>query len=295
MNSRYLGKTIRMFATLTTLVALAWPMLGADTPPAAGGAAKSGATNAITTRLNKLIQDINTKLKANKRTEADLAEELKGFDTLMAENKNDKTDALAQVAWMKAMLYLQVLDQPTKAREMLAKIKQDFPNSRQAPQVEATLAQMEKTEAAKVVQRSLAVGSPFPDFQEKDLDGKPLSVSRFKGKVLLVDFWATWCGPCRVELPNVLSTYDKHRKNGFEILGISLDQDEKKLRDFMKENKMTWPQFFDGQGWGNKLAGKYGVNSIPATYLLDTQGKIIAKDLRGEALEQAVADALKKK
>jgi peroxiredoxin len=153
---------------------------------------------------------------------------------------------------------------------------------------------MEKQAAARLVQKELVVGKPFPDFSEKDTTGKPLSISGYKGKVVLVDFWATWCGPCRAELPNVLATYDKHHKNGFEIIGISLDQDENKLKSFTTENKMTWVQFFDGKGWGNKLAGKYGVMSIPATYLLDRNGIIIAKDLRGDDLEAAVAKALGK-
>jgi len=112
---------------------------------------------------------------------------------------------------------------------------------------------------------------------------------------VLLDFWATWCGPCVRELPSVIKTYDAHHKQGFEIIGISLDKDRKKLASFTKENNMTWPQYFDGLGWQNKLAVKYGVSSIPATYLLNGAGTIIGKDLRGEDLEQAVAKALAKK
>ena len=93
----------------------------------------------------------------------------------------------------------------------------------------------------------------------------------------------------------MLKAYEAHHAKGFEIIGISLDQDEKKLKAFIEEKKMTWAQYFDGKGWANKLAGKYGVNSIPATYLLDGEGKIIGKNLRGEALEKAVAKALEKK
>jgi thiol-disulfide isomerase/thioredoxin len=109
-----------------------------------------------------------------------------------------------------------------------------------------------------------------------------------------VDFWATWCGPCRTELPNVIATYKKYHDQGFEIIGVSLDQDQAKLTGFTKSMNMTWPQFFDGQGWQNKLAVKYGIESIPATYLLDGNGKIIGRDLRGDELTQAVAKALGK-
>jgi hypothetical protein len=96
-------------------------------------------------------------------------------------------------------------------------------------------------------------------------------------------------------LPNVLSAYEKHHKNGFEIVGISLDKDLEKLKSFTSEKKMPWQQYFDGLVWENKLAGKYGVVGIPATYLLDGSGTIIGKDLRGPDLEQAVAAALAKK
>jgi len=148
--------------------------------------------------------------------------------------------------------------------------------------------------AMKKVQDELAVGKKFPDFNEKDTNGKPLSVANYKGKVVLIDFWATWCGPCVKELPAVQAAYDKHHSKGFEIIGISLDSDRAKLDKFVKEKNMPWQQFFDGQGWKNKLSTQYGVNSIPATYLLDGNGVIIGKNLRGEALEAAVAKALSK-
>jgi peroxiredoxin len=97
------------------------------------------------------------------------------------------------------------------------------------------------------------------------------------------------------ELPNVLKTYEKHHAQGFDIIGVSLDKDEAKLKTFIADRKMPWKQYFDGKGWGSKLGARYGVNSIPATYLLDGEGKIIAKNLRGEALEEAVAKVLAQK
>jgi thiol-disulfide isomerase/thioredoxin len=148
--------------------------------------------------------------------------------------------------------------------------------------------------AAKI-QSTLNVGAKFPEFNEKGVDGKPLSLADYKGKVVLIDFWATWCGPCRGEIPNVVASYQKYHGKGFEVIGVSLDQDRQKLLDYTRQQNMTWQQYFDGQGWSNKLAAKYGIESIPATYLLDGNGKIIGQDLRGDALGAAVAKALANK
>ena len=124
------------------------------------------------------------------------------------------------------------------------------------------------------------------------LAGSSLSPEDYRGRVTLIDFWATWCPPCRAELPNVINIYNTEHAKGFDIIGVSLDQDRASVLDFIREQGMPWEQYFDGQGWQNQLAVKYSVNSIPMTYLLDTHGIIIGKDLRGEELENAVAKAL---
>jgi thiol-disulfide isomerase/thioredoxin len=250
------------------------------------------ATKDAAAELQDLIGKVQAKLKAGQHTETELAADLKGFDDLLAEHKGEKTDAVAQVLFMKAMLYLQVLDDNDKGVELIQQLKRDFPGTKSIAAADQTLEMLKKQEDAKKIQSLLVENSKFPGFEEKDVEGKPLSIDNYKGKVVLIDFWATWCGPCVAELPNVLKTYEKHHAKGFEIIGISLDQDEAKLSAFTKQKKMTWQQFFDGQGWGNKLAVKYGINSIPATFLLDGEGKIIGKDVRGEALEAAVTKAL---
>jgi len=252
------------------------------------------ATNDVELEMKALVENVNTKLTANKKTEADLSDELKEFDTILAKHKDEKTDEVANVLYMKAILYLQVFDNTEKGIELIEQLKKDFPETKAGKGADEMIKSIKQQEESKKIQRALAEGSKFPDFEEKDLMGGALSVARYKGKVVLVDFWATWCGPCVAELPNVLKAYQQHHGSGFEIIGISLDNDEQKLKDFIKTKNMPWAQYFDGKGWKSKLAGKYGVNSIPMTYLLDGEGKIIGKNLRGEALEKAVATALAK-
>lgn len=135
-------------------------------------------------------------------------------------------------------------------------------------------------------------GTPIP-IEQKDLDGKVVTLDAYKGKVVLLDFWATWCRPCIAEMPNVIKLYNKYSEQGFEIIGVSLDQSRPALESYVRNNKMTWPQLFDGKGWGNEIAGDYRVRSIPMTYLIDRQGKIRYRSIRGPQLEAAVAELLK--
>jgi thiol-disulfide isomerase/thioredoxin len=255
----------------------------------------AATTGDAAAELKTLVAQIRTKLETGKKTEADFAPELKQFDTLLAEHKGEKTDDVAQILYMKATLYLQVLENNDKGVALIKQLKNDFPDTKLGKNADDMLAMIAKQGEAKKIQSALAVGSKLPDFDEKDLAGNPLSIAGHKGKVVMIDFWATWCGPCRAELPNVIATYQKHHGEGFDIIGVSLDEDRDKLDSFLKKQDMAWPQFFDGKGWSNKLAVKYGIESIPATFLLDGNGTIIGKDLRGEALEAAVAKAVAKK
>jgi peroxiredoxin len=140
--------------------------------------------------------------------------------------------------------------------------------------------------------KRLAIGSKPIPFEVKTTDGETLSLEKLRGKVVLIDFWATWCGPCRVEMPNVVKLYKKNRKKGFEIVGVSLDRSRSAMDQYVKANEMDWPQFFDGKYWQNEIAMMYRVRSIPATYLIDRQGVIRYRALRGRELEAAVAKLL---
>jgi thiol-disulfide isomerase/thioredoxin len=258
--------------------------------PARAAVAQETGTNALTALIAKVQADLNT----GKRTPADLADDLKQFDVLLAAENGKPTELAANILFMKAMLYVQIFNDPDTARTNFLKIKTDYPATKIGAKIDALLASMDKQAADAKMQAALLPGAPFPDFNMTDVTGKPLSVAQYKGKVVMLDFWATWCGPCRAELPNVIATYAKYHDQGFEIIGVSLDEDKDAMVKYTQENKMTWPQYFDGLRWENKLAGKYGIEAIPATILIDAQGKIIDKDVRGEALPAAVAKALGK-
>ena len=135
--------------------------------------------------------------------------------------------------------------------------------------------------------------APFP-VTASDLSGSPISLAQYKGKVVLMDFWATWCGPCVGEMPNVIAAYSKYHAQGFDVVGISLDQDKSALTGFIASNKMPWRQVFDGKGWGSAVPNQYGVKAIPFGLLIGRDGKIAAVDVRGPALTTAIEKALAK-
>ena len=134
--------------------------------------------------------------------------------------------------------------------------------------------------------RTNFVGQAALDFQVTDLNGEPLSLEKFKGQVVLLDFWATWCGPCLDEMPNVKRTYQKYKNQKFQIIGISLDRGKSDLESYIAEKGLTWPQYYDSS---RQISNMYQVQSIPSTFLIDGDGIIRKTNLRGNALEVAVA------
>jgi len=138
------------------------------------------------------------------------------------------------------------------------------------------------------IKTGIGMDRPAKEIDIELLDGKPFRLSEQKGKVMIVDFWATWCAPCRAEMPNLKKIYTEHGENGLEILGISLDSDREKLTDYIKKEQLSWNFAYSGKAWDDPDAKNYGVNSIPSVWIIDKKGILRDFDVRGEALEVLV-------
>ena len=165
-------------------------------------------------------------------------------------------------------------------------LSDDLKRSEQGKQIKTALDGLKLT----------AIGAMAPDFTQNDVNGTPVRLSSFKGKYVLLDFWASWCGPCRQENPNVVRTYNKYKDKNFTVLGVSLDKENGKAvwLAAIKSDGLTWTQVSDLKYWNNLAASVYGVQSIPQNFLIDPQGKIIAKGLRGDDLDNKLGELLGK-
>ncbi|MBD0368365.1 MAG: TlpA family protein disulfide reductase, partial [Flavisolibacter sp.] len=137
-----------------------------------------------------------------------------------------------------------------------------------------------------------AVGTEALNFTQNDVNGQPVSLSSFRGKYVLIDFWASWCKPCRMENPNVVKAYQKFSNKNFTILGVSLDQEKEPWIKAIEKDKLSWTQVSDLKFWSNEVAVLYHVQGIPQNFLVDPNGKIVAKNLRGQELEAKLCELL---
>ena len=171
------------------------------------------------------------------------------------------------------------------------KMTEKYPYSEYAQYIENNIANTK----SQLAQLAAGGGDPdaAPELVYNNPDGEPIALSSLRGQVVLIDFWASWCGPCRMENPNVVKTYNKYKDKGFTIYSVSLDQDLNKWKQAIKADNLLWPNHVsDLKGWQSEAAAKYKVSSIPATFLLDKDGKIIDQNLRGAQLEQKLQEIL---
>ncbi len=160
--------------------------------------------------------------------------------------------------------------------------------------VKATPAGVAYAASLEIMKKTM-VGAIAPDFTQNDTEGNPVKLSSFRGKYVLVDFWASWCGPCRAENPNVVNAFNQYKDKGFTVLGVSLDDEKGKQRwlDAIKKDGLTWTQVSDLKYWNNEVSKSYGISSIPQNVLIDPNGVIVGKNLRGKALLDKLAEILK--
>lgn len=255
------------------------------------------AANDAYIRLNTQLKDVNARLEKLEQEYRQLymEEDEEGmrrlepqFDELAAQQKQVMRDFLKNNSNSPIALY--VLDKYADYEINLAEIEPMF--RKLGKHIRNTPGGKEFAASLEAAKRT-AIGQPAIDFAQPDENGKKVSLASYRGKYLLIGFWASWCGPCRAENPNVLKAYSRFRDKGFEVLSVSLDDKREKWLAAIEADNLRWTQVSDLKGWKNEVAEKYGIKAIPQNLLIDPAGNIIAKNLRGDALEKKLEEVLR--
>lgn len=227
-------------------------------------------------------EDQKFQIRAQRVQRAAMELQSEGMDAVIAEFEKGTRELMKQYPEREEVYDMLLSVASNSDNEKARKIANEIIDS---PASEET-----KTRAQGLLNKLDQLGKPI-EISFTSLSGKEVDVQKMDGKVVLIDFWATWCAPCVEELPNVKEVYNKYNDKGFEIVGISFDNNKAKLESFVKENNITWPQYFDGKGWQNKFGQRYGISSIPAMWLVDKSGKLRYMNARSD-LEQKVKELL---
>jgi thiol-disulfide isomerase/thioredoxin len=231
------------------------------------------------TALNGLLQDTNASDDDRFDARMDLAQSIQLDPKLDGKSRETGYEqALRQL--------IKEFPQRDEPLEQLVNLAAESENDDEARSIAtevlaAPVSDSVKAKANAILDRLQNVGKPL-DIKFTALDGRQVDLTQVKGKVILVDFWATWCGPCVGEIPEVKEAYDKFHPKGFEVVGISFDSDKSRLQDFIKTHDMPWPQYFDGKDWQNKFGVQYGINAIPTMWLVDKNGNLRVTNARGD-------------
>lgn len=188
-------------------------------------------------------------------------------------------------------MFNQMVPDVTKIKKYYTALDQSLKETKHGKNIKTKLDQLEKPVAAK---NSVEIGAIAPEFSAPNPDGKVISLKESLGKVTIVDFWASWCGPCRVENPNVVALYNQLHGKGLNIIGVSLDKDAAKWKEAIAKDKLTWNHVSNLKEFDDPIAITYNIQQIPSTIILDASGKIVAKDLRGDELKTKVIELLGK-